>query len=341
MLKTSTKFTISGIAVIMLVALRLTIGWHFLYEGAWKIANYEEFSTRPFLVMAKGPAAPFYYAMVYDLNGRERLKIEKDSQGDPVIRGEAYTEAWKRLVDRAARKYGFDEGQKDRAAELCDRYVTAAKDYLNENSEGIQQYFDSLDRFEEERIETAPFQKKRRWDRQNELRGEAAGWLTELEAMEKSYHRAFREEILNEEQKAQGNLPIPFSLEEIMNLVMTASLTAIGLCLMLGFCTRLACLGGAAFLLNVVLTQWPWPLTYPPAPAVVGHALLVDKNFVEMMAMLALAATPVGRWAGLDFFLYQWFGRPLMQWLSEPVEARERLRGPHTPPQVRVPDQRA
>ena len=42
----------------------------------------------------------------------------------------------------------------------------------------------------------------------------------------------------------------------------------------------------------------------------VGHALIVDKNFVEMVAMLMLATTAVGRWGGLDYFLYHWIGRP-------------------------------
>jgi hypothetical protein len=45
---------------------------------------------------------------------------------------------------------------------------------------------------------------------------------------------------------------------------------------------------------------------------VVGHALIVDKNFVEMMAMFALATTAVGRWAGLDFFFYHWLGKPIL-----------------------------
>ena len=78
----------------------------------------------------------------------------------------------------------------------------------------------------------------------------------------------------------------------------------------MGFCTRLANLGGAAFLVSVLLTQPPWPTIYPPAPEVVGHALIVDKNFVEMVAMLMLATVPVGRWGGLDFFLYQWLVKP-------------------------------
>ena len=325
----------------MLVALRLTIGWHFLYEGAWKIANYDKFSTRPFLVMAKGPAAPFYYAMVYDLNGRERLKVESGPDRKPIVRGDSYISAWKDMVESAANKYGFSKEQKAEAQELFERYEKGAKEYLLENSEDIEQYFGSLDRFEDAKIETAPFQKERRWDRQSELRAEAAGWLKDLDAMEESYKKALFNEVLTDEQRAMGGLPQWPTVEQTMNFFMTAALTAIGLCLMIGFCTRLACLGGAVFLVNVVLTQLPWPQIYPHAPAVVGHALIVDKNFVEMVAMLALAATPVGRWGGVDFFIYNWFGRPLMRWLSQPVEARERLRGPHTPPKTHVPSRQA
>ena len=41
-----------------------------------------------------------------------------------------------------------------------------------------------------------------------------------------------------------------------------------------------------------------------------GHSLGVNKEFIEMIAMLALAATPVGRWAGLDFFIHNLLIRP-------------------------------
>ena len=67
-----------------------------------------------------------------------------------------------------------------------------------------------------------------------------------------------------------------------------------------------------AFLISVLLVQPPWPTIYPPAPEVVGHALLVDKNFVEMIALALLATTAVGRWGGLDYFVYHWIGRPIL-----------------------------
>ncbi len=88
---------------------------------------------------------------------------------------------------------------------------------------------------------------------------------------------------------------------EQINFAVTYGLTAIGLCLMLGFCTPLAALGGAGFMCFVVMTQPAFPGIYPPDPAVVGHALLVNKDFVEMMALLVVAATAAGRWGGLDY----------------------------------------
>jgi hypothetical protein len=36
---------------------------------------------------------------------------------------------------------------------------------------------------------------------------------------------------------------------------------------------------------------------------VVGHALLVDKNFIELIALLVIASCAAGRWAGLDYFV--------------------------------------
>ena len=104
---------------------------------------------------------------------------------------------------------------------------------------------------------------------------------------------------------ASGN-PFRWDRMEQINFAVTYGLTAIGLCLMLGFCTPLAALGGAAFMCFVVMTQPAFPAIYPPDPAVVGHALLVNKDFVEMMALLVVAATAAGRWGGLDFFLGRW-----------------------------------
>jgi hypothetical protein len=80
---------------------------------------------------------------------------------------------------------------------------------------------------------------------------------------------------------------------------------------MVGLLTRFASLSGALFLLSIVLAQPEWPGIYPPAPAAAGRSLVVTKEVVEMVAMFALAALPVGRWGGLDFFVHNLFVRRL------------------------------
>jgi len=306
--------------VVLLVALRLCLGCHFLYEGVWKIKNADKFSAEPFLTMAKGPAAPLFYAMVPDLDGRERLKWEKDENGDPVwdkdergnpfivFKGESYTTAWGQLLQDVIAQYGLDDEQKAAAADAYKVYADGLQQYFRENGEDIVAHFGSLDRFEAMKAagtDGADYKKKRIWDEQQELRGEVGQWLGAIDKMGEDYRSALWQ-VLTDEQRAQGDLPTPFTFGDFLDFAVTYSLTAIGFCLILGLCTRFACLGGAAFLVSVLLTQPPWPTIYPPAPPVVGHSLVIDKNFVEMVALLALAATAVGRWGGLDYFVENW-----------------------------------
>ncbi len=104
--------------------------------------------------------------------------------------------------------------------------------------------------------------------------------------------------------------PLHWDQMEQINFAVTSALTAIGACLILGFCNRLAALGGAGFMCFVVMTQPAFPGIYPPDPNIVGHALLINKDFIEMLALLTVASAPVGRWGGLDYFLYYWIFKP-------------------------------
>ncbi|MFM7112394.1 MAG: hypothetical protein ACKO26_14745, partial [Planctomycetota bacterium] len=42
---------------------------------------------------------------------------------------------------------------------------------------------------------------------------------------------------------------------------------------------------------------FPW---LPNPPLNEGNYVFINKNFVEMMALLVIAATPSGRWFGFD-----------------------------------------
>lgn len=95
---------------------------------------------------------------------------------------------------------------------------------------------------------------------------------------------------------------------EIMDFMTIWGITAIGAGLFTGTLTRAAALGGAAFLAMTYLAvpALPW---LPAPPQNEGNYVFVNKNVVEMMALLVIAATPSGRWFGGDAFLAWLFGR--------------------------------
>jgi uncharacterized membrane protein YphA (DoxX/SURF4 family) len=307
------RFRIGLVAVAALVALRLALGCHFLYEGVWKIKNAANFSAEPFLTGAKGPAAPLFNAMLSDPDGRQRLGVERDKDDRTSVNGQFYLAEWKTLKDEVAKKYGLDEEQLKKADHRYGQYEKSLTEYFKEQGPEMVAHFGSVDRFAAEQAKGnngMAFQKKRIFDRNQEYRKAVKVWLTDLDGLTKDYHSALWN-VLTEKQQAQGRLPIGLTRIDLVNFMVTYGLTAIGLCLMIGLFTEPAALGGAAFMLFVFLTQFPWPSIYPPAPPEAGHALLIDKNVVEMMALLAVAATSAGRWGGLDVFLHRWLGRLL------------------------------
>jgi uncharacterized membrane protein YphA (DoxX/SURF4 family) len=323
------KFQIGMATIVLLVALRLSLGCHFLYEGVWKIKHSGEFSAEPFLTGAKGPMSGLFYAMVDDINGRQRLRVEEiekiDKEGKKTklktVNSDALAKRWddlrQQFVDYCKPGPLSDEDAQKRHEELekaaqlkCDEHRKSAVKYLADNVDEIEVYFAALDRYEQdpERSQGAPFQKERRWNKMQELRKDANGWIAELQAREETYKDALRG-LLDDDSSLKAWTPgswnpLRWTRLQQINFAVTYGLTAIGLCLMLGFFTRLAALGGAGFMAFVVMTTWAWPGTYPPDPPVVGHALLISKDFIEMIALLLLASTVAGRWGGLDYFTH-------------------------------------
>ena len=328
--------------MVALVALRLSLGCHFLYEGVWKIEHSdfrydgrwkpeggEEFTAKPFLVLAKGPVSGFFYAMLPDINGRQRLKVKTDEKTNKkTIDSSAIADRWDQVRQEFVEFYRpKDESDADATAaqaklakgaqDTCNKFHKQLDEYLKKNLDGIVEYFGSLDRFEndKERLQDAPFQKERRWNRMVELRGEADKWIKDIEGQERAYAHSLYS-LLDDQQRLRGLPsaswnPLKWDRMKQINFAVTFALTAIGLCLMLGFCTPLAALGGAGFMCFVVLTQPAFPTIYPHDLPVVGHALLINKDFIEMVALLVVAATGAGRWGGLDIFVNRWIIRPL------------------------------
>lgn len=76
------------------------------------------------------------------------------------------------------------------------------------------------------------------------------------------------------------------------------ALAAVGLLMILGLFTQIACWGALAFLAMFYFSTLP--LHGLPQPGAEGTYLLVDKNLVEAAAVVALIAFRTGAIAGLD-----------------------------------------
>jgi thiosulfate dehydrogenase [quinone] large subunit len=76
-------------------------------------------------------------------------------------------------------------------------------------------------------------------------------------------------------------------------------LTLVGLLLVLGLFTRLACIGGIGFILMFYLCNPPFVGYFYSIPSE-GSYLVVNKNLVELCALIVIFETGSGRFAGLD-----------------------------------------
>ena len=92
------------------------------------------------------------------------------------------------------------------------------------------------------------------------------------------------------------------------DLITMWGLSLVGVLLILGLFTRLACLGGIGFIVLFYLANPPFVGYFYSIPSE-GSYLVVNKNLVELCALVVVLVTGSGRFAGLDVILHGLFGR--------------------------------
>jgi uncharacterized membrane protein YphA (DoxX/SURF4 family) len=113
-------------------------------------------------------------------------------------------------------------------------------------------------------------------------------------------------DVLTPAQKERGVVP-PEETKvflRYLDRVTAWTLLAVGALLLVGLFTRFSCVAAAGFLLLTYLNTpaFPW---LPVPPNAEGFYYFVNKNVVEMLALLALACTASGRWFGLDALIHE------------------------------------
>lgn len=303
----------------MLVLLRIAVGWHFLYQGLWKL-NEPEFSSEGFLSQAKGPLAPYFHALVPDFDGRERLNPEGRALEGPNEQAEIEAaladclEARKAFLDDFLENfqatYSLSEEQKEKAAGWVKVHQAALDDFFDEKREDLAKYLHELNRLDAARNDPAHAKSDQYlWDKQVELRGKARPLLAELEKTAAKCETDLNL-LLTAEQRQKAPPQMPGKLARPwQDKVVTYSNLVIGACLIAGLFTRLSAFFGGLFLAMIVAAQPDWPGLVPTPHPSAGRSLAVNKEFIEMTVLFALAASPVGRWGGLDFFVHCFLSR--------------------------------
>jgi uncharacterized membrane protein YphA (DoxX/SURF4 family) len=295
----SKRYAITTATVIMLVVLRLNIGWHFFSEG---VKHYTDpaWTSEGTLRNATGPLASFYQSYLPDFHGMDEwLHSDRNEKPSDAAKGwlgqvESDLENHRQAF---AIHYGLNEKQQKQSQAVTANYQARVRSWGNVHSEELANHVHQWRRQHQNRSKAEardiPFQKERLASGKSTLSAEAAGWRTELVALEKEHERALGK-LLTAEQKAAGPVARPRTSIDTVDTTMTYVIMAVGALLLLGLFTRTACVVGALFLLSVVSMQPFW----------VSEALPTYNQFVEMFALLALATTQVGRWGGLDFFVH-------------------------------------
>ena len=141
------------------------------------------------------------------------------------------------------------------------------------------------------------------WGKIQALRSQLSGPVKALEDELKDK----AEEMLSVKQLSRGAMPEPWTALRISDLLTIAGLTILGICLILGVFTRFSALMAALMLFMFYAAMPPWP-GVPEAPGP-EHSFIVNKNFIEVVALLAIACLPSGRWFGVDGMIGRWLGK--------------------------------
>ena len=333
---TATRNQINPLTKLLMIVLRIAIGWHLLYEGYSKISSTMEgkkpFSAEMYLRQSTGPLRFYFRGLVDDFHGLGLLDADQ------------VTAVWEKYLSDEQAKHGIG-GEK---ADELQKTLTSLKDslsaYLKEKETDIANYKSDVANWEsKEQRPLPPWIEKPEgkflkdplppfeWDahkkdqkkldaKRAELTGPVLKWSDELaEAVSAQVSKSTppKEEDV---EAGLSSAAIPSAkatpilwkpqLQQI-NLTTMWGLAICGGLLVLGLFTRLAALGGAALLALFYLSMPPWP-GLDPAPIAEGTYLVVNKNLIELIALLMLATSPAGVWGGIDSLIRGLFTRPVL-----------------------------
>jgi uncharacterized membrane protein YphA (DoxX/SURF4 family) len=237
------------------------------------------------------------------VDAHEHLKPDELEKLRTVVKGRDDAEAKKYLTavqsvyDRQKKGMGFKE--KLLGALKGNPELVGNDDWQQVGK--LQQYKDQLIRYENALVKAdQDFEwdhLNHNWEKLQTLRAELSGPIKTMDAELKEKARS----LLTLNQLALGSVPGRWTQLEVADQLTIAGLTIFGAMLLLGLGSRIAAVGAAVMLFNFYMAMPPWP-GVPAAPGP-EHSYVINKNLIEVIALLGIALMPTGSWFGVDALL--------------------------------------
>jgi len=289
------------LALVALAFLRTVIGLHFFLEGMSHLRD-PEWSSAGFRKAAVGPLAPSYRALLPETGDWSATIGAADRRpADETIAAweKSVAAGWEtRLVDRL-RVVPLPEEKLEAAKRSLETSRKELAGWLAGLAPDLNDYRLELARLADQEATRAaaevPFERERVAKKRRELSAKASAWMTEAAAIGRRLEADWDADLAAADRdKLAANSPKTALWKG--DRFVSWSLTTIGACLVLGLFVKFNAVGGALFLASVVASQ---PFWVPGAQA-------TYDQWVELAALLAIAALPTGGWSGLDYFLQPW-----------------------------------
>lgn len=311
----------STAARFFLIALRLAIGWQCFVEGVDKFST-PNWSSEAYQRESIGPCAGFYRWIAGD-----RL-VERLTLGADDAFPERLDREWHDYLDAFAAYYDLSTEKRELAGMKLDQqkkdtlsWMLSQKEWVTKISPyppalelewTVKQRLDEHERLlarvreAEAQFPSTDKAVHTRWkDAKADLNKWRADLKKSLDAQTDKFKKAL-EDVLDSDQKQKTRMPEPirtpissWRLLEISDGIVQWSLLILGGCVMLGLCSRVSCLALAGLIVTFYAAMPPLP-GWPESPKLEGHYVMVNKTLIEIIALIALANLPTGRWAGLD-----------------------------------------
>jgi uncharacterized membrane protein YphA (DoxX/SURF4 family) len=290
------------IAVVALAFLRIVVGLHFFLEGLSHLRD-PDWSSAGFRKAAVGPLADWYRSALPqtgDWSGTLGAADSRSAAEASKAWQASVVGSWRSLLDARAARVPLAPDLRAAAEKSLASAEAELAAYAAEIEGDLGDYrlqkgrLDGMER--KPGAAEIPFERERVTAKKKELGGQAAGWMRDAAAIGRKLVAEWDAQLPSASDRSRAALAEEPTALWRGDRFVSWSLVTIGACLVLGLLTKFNAMGGVFFLASVIATQPFWAAGAQPT----------YDQWVEVAALLVIAAMPIGGWSGLDYFVKQW-----------------------------------